>query len=61
MEHRGKGYTVVQGVDADSWKWAVHIDEKTVKSGDAKTRAAAVTNAIWVIDKALGKKKPQAN
>jgi hypothetical protein len=55
MEYRGKNYTIVQGVEADTWKWAVQLDEKTVKSGEAKTRAAA-TNAVWAIDKALAPK-----
>jgi len=52
MEYRGKNYTIVQGVEADTWKWAVQLDEKTVKSGEAKMRKAA-TNAVWAIDKAL--------
>ena len=49
---RGKSYTV-QGTGPDSWKWTVQLDERTVKSGLAKTRASATTNAIWAIDKAL--------
>jgi len=57
MEYRGKRFTVVQGIGPDSWKWAVHLDEKTVKSGAAKTRASAHTNAIWAIDKALAPKR----
>jgi hypothetical protein len=57
MEHRGKNYTIVQGVERDTWKWTVELDEKTVKSGEAKTRASAATNAVWAINKALGSKK----
>src|SRR4051794_35907962 len=53
MEYRGKHYTIVQGVGPDSWKWKVHLDEKTVKSGEARSRTAAMTNVVWVIDKAL--------
>ena len=56
MEYRGKNYTTVQGVEPDTWKWAVQLDEKTVKSGEAKTRASAATNAVWAIDKALAPK-----
>jgi hypothetical protein len=59
MEYRGKRYTIAQGVDADSWRWTVYIDEKTVKSGAASTREAATTNAIWTIDKVLAPKNPK--
>jgi hypothetical protein len=57
MEYRGKRFTIVQGIGPESWKWAVYLDEKIVKSGEAKTRASAQTNAIWAIDKALAKKR----
>jgi hypothetical protein len=59
MEYRGKRYTIVQGVDANSWRWTVYIDEKTVKSGAANTRESATTNAIWAIDRVLAPKKPK--
>ena len=57
MEYRGKQYTIVQGIGPDSWKWTVHLDEKTVKSGRATSRAAAVNSLVWLIDKALASKK----
>jgi hypothetical protein len=57
MEYRGKHYTVVQGIGPQSWRWSVHLDEKTLKSGESKTRASAVVNAVWLIDKALAPKK----
>jgi hypothetical protein len=38
MEYRGKSYSIVQGIGPDSWKWTVQLDERTVKSGVAKTR-----------------------
>jgi hypothetical protein len=57
MEYRGKHYTIVQGIGADSWKWTVYLDDRTIKSGAAKTQASAATNAIWAIDKALAPKK----
>jgi hypothetical protein len=56
MQYRGKRYTVDQGHGPDSWKWQVELDEKTVESGEAKTRAAAETSARWLIDKALAAK-----
>jgi len=60
MEYRGKRYTIAQGVDANSWRWTVYIDEKTVKSGAASTRESATTNAIWTIDTVLAPKKNQS-
>jgi hypothetical protein len=57
MEYRGKRFTIVQGIGPDSWKWTIYLDEKTVKSGEAKTRASAQTRAIWAIDKALAPQK----
>ena len=57
MEYRGKHYTVVQGIEPDLWIWTVFLDESSVKSGEAKTRASAVTSAVWAIDRALSPKK----
>jgi hypothetical protein len=57
MEYRSKHYTVVQGIGPHSWKWSVRLDEKTLKSGESKTRAAAVINVVWLIDKALASKQ----
>jgi hypothetical protein len=57
MEYRGKHYTIVQGIGPNSWKWAVQLDEKTVKSGEAPSRAAAQSSVAWLVDKALVPKK----
>src|SRR4051794_19904667 len=38
MQYRGKDYIVVQGIEPDSWKWTVDLDEHTSRSGEAKTR-----------------------
>jgi hypothetical protein len=57
MEYRGKQYTIVQGVGPDSWRWTVHLDEKTIKSGQATSRSAAMTSVVWLIDKALEPRK----
>jgi hypothetical protein len=59
MEYRGKQYTIVQGVGPNSWKWTVHLDDNTSRSGIASTRESARTNAIWTIDKALAAKRPK--
>jgi len=66
MEYRGKQYTIVQGVGPDSWRWTVHLDEKTIKSGQATSGSAAMSSVVWLIDKALEPKKgtpcaPSAN
>jgi hypothetical protein len=61
MEYRGKHYTIVQGIESASWRWKVHVDEKTTKSGTAPTRAAANNKVIWEIDKALAPKKMKLN
>ena len=53
MEYRGKHYTIVQGIGPDSWKWKVDLDEKNVKTGEAKSRDAAKNTVIWLIDRAL--------
>jgi hypothetical protein len=53
MEYRGKQYSIVQGGDPESWRWTVHLDEKTVKSGIAPSRATATIRIIWLIDNAL--------
>ena len=56
MEYRGKQYTVIREIGPEPWKWTVHLDETQVKSGTAPTRAIAITNAIWAIDKELAPK-----
>jgi hypothetical protein len=57
MAYRGKHYTIIQGIGYDAWNWTVHLDEKTIRSGTARTRESAVTTAVWTIDKALATKK----
>ena len=57
MEYRGKHFTIVQGIGPNSWKWKVHLDEKTIKSGEATTRESAKTTVVWLIDRALARKK----
>ena len=57
MEYRGKQYRIVQGIGPDSWKWTVQLDETTVKSGEASSRAAATNSVVWLIDKALAPKE----
>lgn len=59
MEYRGKYYTIVQGIKPAFWQWKVNLDGRTIKSGEAPTRAAAKNKAIWEIDKALAPDKAE--
>jgi hypothetical protein len=43
MQYRGKHYIVVHGIEPNSWKWTVDLDEQTAKSGEARTRGLAVS------------------
>jgi hypothetical protein len=56
MEYRGKRYTIVQGIGAESWTWTVHCNQ-TTKVGKAKTRQVAVAKVVRLIDGALAPKK----
>jgi len=55
MEYRGKNYLVFEGDEPNSWKWAVTLDDLTTKTGEAKTRSAAVTEIVLAVDRALSK------
>jgi hypothetical protein len=59
MDYRGKQYTIVRGSGPDPWKWTVRLDDKTVKSGEAKSRAAARNSAVWLIDRELASENPK--
>jgi len=48
-------YTIVQGAEASSWRWTVRLDEKTIKSGHAISRDAAMNRVVWLIDKPLSR------
>jgi len=53
MHYRGKDYTVVQGIEPDSWKWTVDLDGQTSKSGEAKTRGLAISAVVLLVDRLL--------
>jgi hypothetical protein len=57
MDYRGKHFTIVQSIGPDSWKWRVYLYEKSAKGGDAPSRAAAMNNVVWAVDKTLKPKK----
>jgi hypothetical protein len=56
MQYRGKNYIVVQGIEAGSWKWTVDLDERSSKSGEAKTRGLAISAVVLLVDKLLARK-----
>jgi hypothetical protein len=58
MEYRGKNYLIYEGDGPDTWRWAVTLDDLTTKTGEAKTRNAAVTAVVLAVDRALSKTKP---
>jgi hypothetical protein len=56
MQYRGKHCNVVQGIEPGSWKWTVDLDERTSKSGEAKTRGLAISAMVLLVDKLLARK-----
>ncbi len=55
MEYRGKNYLIFEGDEPNSWRWAVTLDDVTTKTGEARTRSAAVTEVVLAVDRALSK------
>ena len=58
MEYRGTNYLIFEGDEPNSWRWAVTLDDFTTKTGEAKTRSAAVTEVVLAVDRALAKPHP---
>jgi hypothetical protein len=52
MVYRGKRCMVLQGVEPDSWKWSVNLDDDTTKSGEAKSRGSALAEVVLLVDRA---------
>ena len=57
MKHRGVDYTVVQGIGQHVWKWSLSLDASPLKTGQAATKAQALSEAERAIDRALASKK----
>jgi hypothetical protein len=60
MQYRGKYYVVVQGIESDSWKWTVELDETTSRTGEARTRGLAISAVVLLIDRLL-MRKPESS
>ena len=56
MKHRNVEFAIVQGLGRQLWKWGFAFDERPV-TGQAATKAEAVTEAERAIDRALTPKK----
>jgi hypothetical protein len=53
MEYRNKTYVVARSRGSDRWDWAVELDARTVRGGQAASKQAAIKAAERLIDKAL--------
>jgi hypothetical protein len=57
MEYRNKTYVVFQSRTSAGWEWAVDLDERTVRGGQAASEQAAIKAAERLIDRALAPRK----
>jgi len=55
LKYRDVEYTVVQGLGRQLWKWGFVLEAKAV-TGQAATKAEAVTEAERAIDRTLAPK-----
>jgi hypothetical protein len=56
-KHRDIYYTVVQGLGRNVWKWSVNLETGHQASGQAMTKADAISKAERAIDRALAVRK----
>jgi len=54
MEYRAKYYIVFRSLTFAGWDWAVDVDERTVRGGQAASEEAAIKAAERLIDTVLG-------
>jgi hypothetical protein len=54
MEYRNKYYVVFRSPTSPGWDWAVDVDERTVRGGQAASEEAAIKAAKRLIDRVLG-------
>ena len=53
MEYRNKYYVVFRSLTSVGWDWAVDVDERTVRGGQAASEKAAIKAAERLIDTVL--------
>jgi hypothetical protein len=54
MEYKAIQFEIIQETNPFCWKWIVFLDAARMRTGIALTRADAVLDAEFTIDKALG-------
>jgi hypothetical protein len=57
MEYRNKFYVVVRSRASAGWNWAVDVDARTVRGGQAVSEAAAIKAAERLIDGVMAPRK----
>jgi hypothetical protein len=57
MEYRNKTYGVVRSRTSAGWDWAVDVDPRTVRGGQAVSKQAAIKAAEQLIDRVLAPPK----
>jgi hypothetical protein len=53
MEYRNKYFVVIRSCASAGWNWAVDVDARTVRGGQAASEAAAIKAAERLIDGVL--------
>jgi hypothetical protein len=53
MEYRNKTYVVVRSRTSAGWDWAVDVDPRAVRGGQAASKQAAIKAAERLIDRVL--------
>jgi hypothetical protein len=57
MEYRNKYYVVVRDRTSAGWDWAVDVDARTVRGGQAASKQAAIKAAERLVDGVLAPAK----
>jgi hypothetical protein len=57
MEYRNKTYVVVRSRTSAGWDWAVDLDARSVRGGQAVSEQAAIKAAERLIDSVLAPRK----
>jgi len=60
MFYKGIEFNIIQGIEPGVWKWSATTSDGEAKSGQSKTKPAAVIAAWQAIDKLAPKKPPVA-
>ncbi|WOH53215.1 hypothetical protein [Bradyrhizobium sp. sBnM-33] len=61
MEYKAIQFEIIQATIPFCWKWIVFLDATRMRTGIALTRADAVLDAEFTIDKALDSRRARGN